>query len=255
MKKLYKVLAAAFAFALVLASPNTAITSHAFGFDADATEDTSGAGARPADRDQTWSIADNDSSDSNSSSSGSQDTGSQDTGNHDSGSQDSGNHDSGNHDSGNHDSGSSDSGSSYGGGFGFNANAHEDTSGSGAQPGTEPPKNPNDLSMSTTGGQAFRIVMSDDHTSYNVYHCGIVRAGFDVTDLKKNPVVYKTVALEQGEDNLWYVNITIEGDADPMTSYSVRTVKGDRTYLYTTLGVSGIKVNGVLLMTTAPTQQ
>lgn len=247
MKKLYKVLAAAFAFALVLASPNMTITSHAFGFDVDAAEDTSGAGYAPDNR---WDDLRDNESDSVPS-----DSGSQDTGNHDSGSQDSGNHDSGNHDSGNHDSGSSDSGSSYGGGFGFNANAHEDTSGSGAQPGTEPPKNPNDLSMSTTGGQAFRIVMSDDHTSYNVYHCGVVRAGFDVTDLKKNPVVYKTVALEQGEDNLWYVNITIEGDADPMTSYSVRTVKGDRTYLYTTLGVSGIKVNGVLLMTTAPTQQ
>lgn len=247
MKKLYKVLAAAFAFALVLASPNTAITSHAFGFDADATEDTSGAGYAPDNR---WDdLRDNESNSVPS------DSGSQDTGNHDSGSQDSRNHDSGNQDSGNQDSGSSDSGSSYGGGFGFNANAHEDTSGNGAQPGTEPPKNPNDLSMSTTGGQAFRIVMSDDHTSYNVYHCGIVRAGFDVTDLKKNPVVYKTVALEQGEDNLWYVNITIEGDADPMTSYSVRTVKGDRTYLYTTLGVSGIKVNGVLLMTTAPVEQ
>lgn len=248
MKKLYKVLAAAFAFALVLASPNTAITSHAFGFNIDAPEDTSGDGYMPDDYD--WGYEDNNASDSAPSDTGSQNSDNQNSDNHDSGSQDSENHDSGNHNSENHDSGSS-----YGGGFGFNANAHEDTSGSGAQPGTEPPKNPNDLSMSTTGGQAFRIVMSDDHTSYNVYHCGVVKAGFDVTDLKKNPVVYKTVALEQGEDNLWYVNITIEGDADPMTSYSVRTVKGDRTYLYTTLGVSGIKVNGVLLMTTAPTQQ
>lgn len=247
MKKLYKVLAAAFAFALILASPNTAITSHAFGFDADASMDTTDYGYMPDDYQWHYDEGGNDSVPS--------DTGNQDNGNHDSGSQDSGNHDSGNQDSGNQDSGSSDSGSSYGGGFGFNANASIDTTDYGAQPGTEPPKNPNDLSMSTTGGQAFRIVMSDDHTSYNVYHCGVVRAGFDVTDLKKNPVVYKTVALEQGEDNLWYVNITIEGDADPMTSYSVRTVKGDRTYLYTTLGVSGIKVNGVLLMTTAPVEQ
>lgn len=246
MKKLYKVLAAAFAFALVLASPNMAITSHAFGFDADASEDTSGAGYCSDEHTAEWN-AEYDSSPSDSSSSSSE---SQNSGNHDSG-----NHDSGSSDSGNHDSGSSDSGSSYGGGLGFNANAHEDTSGDGAAPGTVPPKNPNDLSMGTTGGQSFRIVMSDDHTSYNVYHCGIVRAGFDVTDLEKNPVVYKTVALEQGEDNLWYVNITIEGNADPMTSYSVRTVKGDRTYLYTTLGVSGIKVNGVLLMSTVPAQQ
>lgn len=246
MKKLYKVLAAAFAFALVLASPNTAITSHAFGFDADATM-YDGDDYMPDD--YQWHY-DNGASDSVPS-----DSGNQDTGNYDNGNQGSGNHDSGNHDSGNYESGSSDSGSSYGGGLGFNANATEYYDENNTKPGTEPPKNPNDLSMSTTGGQAFRIVMSDDHTSYNVYHCGVVRAGFDVTDLKKNPVVYKTVALEQGEDNLWYVNITIEGDADPMTSYSVRTVKGDRTYLYTTLGVSGIKVNGVLLMTTAPVEQ
>lgn len=250
MKKLYKVLAAAFAFALVLASPNTAIMSHAQGFNADAPEHSDGDGERPADRDQTWSIADQGSSDSGSSDSSGQNAGSQDSGSHDSG-----NHDSGSSDSGNHDSGSSGSDSSYGGGLGFNADAIEHCDGDGAAPGTVPPKNPNDLSMGTTGGQSFRIVMSDDHTSYNVYHCGIVRAGFDVTDLEKNPVVYKTVALEQGEDNLWYVNITIEGNADPMTSYSVRTVKGDRTYLYTTLGVSGIKVNGVLLMSTVPAQQ
>ena len=38
MRKLYKVLATAFAMALVLASPQTAITSHAFGFNADAPE-------------------------------------------------------------------------------------------------------------------------------------------------------------------------------------------------------------------------
>lgn len=246
MKKLYKVLAAAFAFALVLASPNTAITSHAFGFNADAPEHCDGDGHAPDD--YQWHY-DKGSSDSDSGSDN------QDSGNHDSGSQDSGNHDSGNHESDNHESGSSDSGSSYGSGLGFNANATEYYDENNTMPGTELPKNPNDLSMSTAGGQAFRIVMSDDHTSYNVYHCGVVKAGFDVTDLKKNPVVYKTVALEQGEDNLWYVNITIEGDADPMTSYSVRTVKGDRTYLYTTLGVSGIKVNGVLLMSTVPAQQ
>lgn len=247
MKKLYKVLAAAFAFALVLASPNTAITSRAQGFNADAYDDTD-YGYCPDD--YQWHYNEGgDSSDS-----GSSNPAPSDTGNQDSGSQDNGNHDSGNHNSDNHESESSDSGSSYGGGLGFNANAH-DTTDYGAKPGTELPKNPNDITMSTTGGQAFRIVMSDDHTSYNVYHCGVVKAGFDITDLKKNPVVYKTVALEQGEDNLWYVNITIEGDADPMTSYSVRTVKGDRTYLYTTLGVSGIKINGVLLMTTAPVEQ
>lgn len=253
MKKLYKVLAAAFAFALVLASPNMTILSHAQGFNADAPEHYSGDGYCPDDRDAELDAMYN--GNSNSSSNENQDAGSQDSGNHNEGSQDSGNHDSSSSDSGNHDSGSSDSSSSYGGGLGFNADAIEHYSGDGAAPGTVPPKNPNDLSMSTTGGQAFRIVMSDDHTSYNVYHCGVVKAGFDVTDLEKNPVVYKTVALEQGEDNLWYVNITIEGDADPMTSYSVRTVKGDRTYLYTTLGVSGIKVNGVLLMTTAPVEQ
>lgn len=249
MKKLYKVLAAAFAFALVLASPNMAIMSHAQGFNADAPEHESGDGERPADHHWHYDEGSN-SSDSGSSNPAPSDSGSQDSGN-----QNTGNHDSGNQDSGNHDSGSSDSGSSYGGGLGFNANATEYYDENNTKPGTELPKNPNDLSMSTTGGQSFRIVMSDDHTSYNVYHCGIVRAGFDVTDLEKNPVVYKTVALEQGEDNLWYVNITIEGDADPMTSYSVRTVKGDRTYLYTTLGVSGIKVNGVLLMSTVPAQQ
>ena len=68
MKKLYKVFATAFAMALVFSTPQATITSHAFGFNADAPEgDHSNSGG---------SIDDIGSPDSGSSSSSSYDGGS-----------------------------------------------------------------------------------------------------------------------------------------------------------------------------------
>ncbi len=226
MKKLYSILATAFAFAFIVASPVTSITSHAegWGFNANAPMHD-GDSKMP---DNYWS-GDSSSSSHNESSSN-----------------DSGSHDSGNYDSGSHNDG-----------LGFNADAAmydgDSVMSDDYWSASTPAKNPNDVTTSVTGGQSFRIVMNKTHTSYEVYHCGIVKAGFAVTDAKGNAVTYKNVALEQGEDKLWYANITFADGVDT-TGYVVTATKGDATYLSTTLGVSGIKVNGVLALSTVPVQ-
>lgn len=218
MKKLYKVFATAFAMALVLTAPQTAIISHAFGFNADAPEHSSDDG-RGGSIDDTL---DSSSSDSGSSYS-----------------------DSSSYDSGSYESSSYDAGSSYDNGNGSSNN------GSSYTPATS--KNPNDVTMGVEGGQKFRMVMAGDHKSFQVYHCGISRATYTVGNADGTGVAYKTAALAKGDDNLWYVNITFADDVDT-TGYAIGVTKGDANYLYTELGVSGIKINGTLALSTVPVQ-
>lgn len=228
-KNIYKILATAFAMALMVASPATAITSHAYGFNANSPEDTTDYGMRPSG----GGSSDSGSSDSGSSSS------SYDSSSHSSESSDSGS---------SHSDDSYDSGSSYGGGHGFNANSPEDTTNYGVRPSTN---SANDVTVNVTGGQKFRSVMNADHTVYQVYHCGISRATFVVADDKGNTVAFKNVALEQGEDNLWYLNIKFADGVDTK-GYVVGVTKGDATYLKTELGVSGLKINGTVVLSTVP---
>lgn len=218
MKKIYKILAATFAFTLIVASPITTITSHAQGLNIDSPEDTTERGTMP---DNYW-----DSSDSEPAPSYNEPAPKVE-----------------------------DNGSSYGGGLGFNANAPEDTTDRGEMPSNywSTVNNANNVTVSVTGGQKFRIVMSGDHTTYQVYHCGISKVTFAVTDAEDNAVAYKTVKLEKGEDGLWYENITFADDIDTK-DFTVTVTKGDASYLSTELGVSGIKVNGTLVLSTVPVE-
>lgn len=210
MKKLYKVLATAFAMALVFSTPQATITSHAFGFNADAPEgDHSNSGG---------SIDDIGSPDSGSSSSSSYDSGSSE---------------------------------SYNGGSSYDAGSGSSDNGGSYTPAVK--KNPNDVTMGAEGGQKFRTVMAGDHKSFQIYHCGISRATYTVGNADGTGVAYKTAALVKGEDNLWYMNITFADDVDT-TGYAVGMTKGDANYLYTELGVSGIKINGTLALSTVPVQ-
>ena len=223
MKKLYKVLATAFVMGLVLTAPKTAITSHAFGFNADAPEHSSDDG-------RTGSIDDAGSPDSGSSSSNSSDS------------------------SSSYDSGSSDSGSSYDSGSSESYDGGSSSSDNGAASAPAVKKNPNDVTMGIDGGQKFRTVMAGDHKSFQIYHCGISRATYTVGNADGTGVAYKTAALAKGDDSLWYLNITFADDVDT-TDYAVGMTKGDANYLYTELGVSGIKINGTLALSTVPEEQ
>lgn len=225
MKKFYKVLATAFAMALVVTSPSATITSHAFGFNPDAPEHMNGDGERPSDMGKDSGSSNNGSSNSGSSSGGSSGGSSSDN----SGSSDNG----GSYDNGNSsdNGGSSDNGSSY---SGNTAN------------------NPNDVTVGTTGGQKFRNVMNDKHTSYEVYHCGVSKVTFTVTDANGNAVAYSTIKLEQDENGLWYENIIFAEGVDTK-GLTLNVTKGDHLYLGTELGVRGIKINGKVVLLTIKT--
>lgn len=220
MKKLYKVLAAAFAFALVLASPNTAITSHAFGFNIDAPEDTSGDGYMPDDYD--WGYEDNNASDSTPS----------DSGNHNSGSQDSGNHDSGSsNNSSNHtetvynEAGEaqtvvvSDGGSSY----------------------VKPNYTPG--SQTSAGKQNFREVVNAGAGTYKVIHCGSEKMTFTLKDADGKAKAADSIALKTLADGRWAINFTVK-DATGCTIGAPL----DRTYMYDTLGVSCVTINDTVII-------
>lgn len=207
MRKMYKVFATGFALALVLASPQTAITSHAFGFNIDAPEhDYAG--------DSDFSLPDPDAGSSG---------------------------------SGSFESSSSSGSDSSGGGLSYDGGSSSD----GGTSVSAPAKNPNDVTVGVEGGQKFRIVMAGDHTSFQIFHCGVSRATFTVGNADGTGVAYKTVALAKGEDNLWYANITFAEGVDT-ADYAVGVTKGDANYLYTELGVSGIKLNGTLVLSTVP---
>lgn len=238
-KNIFKLVATAMALAIVLA-PTTSITSQAagLGFNAGNHDDTD-YGDRPSGGGSSDS-GDNKSNDSGSSNESA--PAPKVEGN--SGSSNSGG-------SGSSDSGSDNSFNEHG----FNANAHDDTDyGDRPSSGTAnywTTSNPNDVPVKVTGGQTFRSVMNKEHTVYQVYHMGISQASFAVTDAKGNKVAFSTVTLEKGEDGLWYENITLAEGVDAK-GLTVTVTAGDATYLSTTLGVSGIKLNGEVVLSTVP---
>lgn len=229
MKNIYKPLAATFALALIVASPATSITSQAYGLNMGAHDDTD-YGERPSDYGKVDS-GNSGSTESSQSASTPASTPAPAPKVED--------------------SSSSSNDSNYGGGLGFNADAHDDTD-YGERPnnyGTA--KNSNDVTVNVPGVQKFRSVMNADHTVYQVYHMGISRASFKVVDAKGNTVAFKTVTLEQGDDELWYENITL-AEGDKTKGLTVKVTKGDATYLSENLGVSGIKLNGTVALLTTP---
>ena len=157
------------------------------------------------------------------------------------------------------DSGSNDSGSDTGSGASYNevSSSNNESSGTAdatssgtAATGNAGKKNANSMTVSVTGGQKFRVVVNAVHTSCQVYHCGINKVTLTATDADGNAVAYNTVALEQGEDGLWYLNMTFAEGVD--TTKLTVTADGDASYLSATLGVSGIKINGTVALSTVP---
>lgn len=233
--KVYKALAAAFAMALVVASPVTSITCHAsgWGFNEDAHDDTE-RGEIP---DGYWDwVNDNGSSDSGSSYEEPAAPKVEYTA-------------------------PSDSGSNTGSGASYNeaSSSNNGTSGTAvatsgkavAATGNTAKKTANNVTVNVTGGQKFRIVTNADYMAYQVYHCGISQASFAVTDADGNAVAFSSVKLEKGEDGLWYLNIAFAEGVDTK-DFTVTVTKGDASYLATKLGVSGIKINGTVALSTVP---
>ena len=217
MKRFYKLFAAVFAFALIVVSPTATITSHALGFNPGAHDDTD-YGKRPSDYGKGGS--------SNSGSTESSQPAPK----------------------------VEDSGSGNNSGSGFNQNAHDGTDRGGRPSDDWNKADSNNVVVSVTGGQSFRSVMNKDHTAYEVYHKGVRVASFAVTDAKGNVVAFSTVKLEKGEDGLWYLNITLPEGVD-VKGLTVALTKGDLAYLASELGVSGIQLNGAVMLLTTTAEE
>lgn len=228
-KNTYKILASAFALGLFVTSPATSITTHALGFNADAQEHYDGDDEVSVW--ENWSDSSSSSSDSGSSSSSDRSSSHESSSN-----------------SGSHDSGSSNSGSGYSGG------SYDGGSSDNGSAAPAPVSVPYSFTTKAGDNQTFRIVENGKNTAYQIMHCGNTIAIITLADADGNTVTYKKVAVEQGEDNLWYLNMSLADGVDA-TGYTVKVSKGDVTYLSTTLGVSGIKINGALALSTVPVQQ
>ena len=149
-------------------------------------------------------------------------------------------------------SSSGSTGSSSSGGSSDNGNSGSSDNGNNSSDNSATVKSPNDITVGVAGSQKFRIVMNDEHTSYQVYHCGISKITFNVTDAEDNIIAYKNITLEQDENGMSYVKIQVDEmlDAEKLT---VNVLKGDETYLGTELDVMGIKVNGEVRLLTRQT--
>ena len=237
---MYKVLAAACAMAVVVASPAMTMTTHAHGFNIDAGHDNGGDVTVDDDYWNNQSWIEDSGNDSSSSSEPSYD---EPTFEEPSAPSEAPSYS---------DNSVSNSNASV---SNSNASSSNSSASSSSNGGTATaPKaagNANSKTVNVEGGQKFKIVMNADHTAYQVYHCGINRATFKVADKEGNAVAFSTVALEKGEDGLWYANIKFAEGVDT-TGFTVSATAGDATYLYTELGVSGIKVNGVAALSTVP---
>ena len=238
---MYKVLAAACAMAVVVASPAMTMTTHAHGFNIDAGHDNGGNVTVDDDYWNNQSWIEDSGNDSSSSSEPSYDEPTFEEPSAPSYEAPSYS-----------DNSVSNSNASV---SNSNASSSNSSASSSSNGGTATaPKaagNANSKTVNVEGGQKFKIVMNADHTAYQVYHCGINRATFNVADKEGNAVAFSTVALEKGEDGLWYANIKFAEGVDT-TGFTVSATAGDATYLYTELGVSGIKVNGVAALSTVP---
>lgn len=226
MKKLYKVLATASALALVVASPATAITSQAFGFDIDASMDDTDYGTRPADRDQTWSIADHGSSDSGFSSSS-----------YDSGSSDSGSSNSSSRDSGSSNSSSTHTETVYNEAGEATTVVVSDGGSSYVKPNYTPG------SQTSAGKQNFREVVNAGAGTYKVIHCGSEKMTFTLKDADGKAKAADSIALKTLADGRWAINFTVK-DATGCTIGAPL----DRTYMYDTLGVSCVTINDTVII-------
>lgn len=256
MKKFYKLFATTLALALMVASPLATVTAHAAGLNMNAHDDTD-YGDLP---DDYWgpsprSGGSSDSSSSDNSSSGSTETSA--PSNPAPRVEDSSSNNSDNSPNNSSNNSSSDSGysePSQNAGNSGSTDSGSASTGNNVQSGTNQGtviENPNDVTTRVQGGQPFRSVMDKEHMQYDVYHKGVSVASFSVTDKDGKRVEFKTVALEQGKDGLWYLNIIFAEGVD-VKGLVLNLLKGDLAYLAKELGITGIQINGEVVALTNP---
>ncbi len=169
--------------------------------------------------------------------------GSDDIGSGNSGSSNSGSSSSGNN------SGSTDDGAYHGDGMangGSNASDGSDdigggNSGSSSTASYTAPKAAG--KAASAGKETFRAVAKAGAGTYKVTHKGIEIATFSLMDIDKKAVSCTSVALKQREDKKYAIDFQVD-DATGLTIGAPL----DRTYMYSTLGVSYVTINDTVII-------
>ena len=169
--------------------------------------------------------------------------GSDDIGGGNSGSSNSGSSSSGNN------SGSTDDGAYHGDGMangGSSAsNGNDDIgSGNGGSSATASYTAPKAAGKAASAGkETFRAVAKAGAGTYKVTHKGIEIATFSLMDTDKKAVSCTSVALKQREDKKYAIDFQVDG----ATGLTVGAPL-DRTYMYSTLGVSYVTINDTVII-------
>lgn len=134
---------------------------------------------------------------------------------------------------GSSDSGSSDSGSySYDGGSGNSGSASYSAPAPKAAGGT-----------ASAGKETFRAVAKAGDGTYKVTHKGVEIATFTLMDADKKAVSCTKVTLKKRDDGKYAINYEV-ADATGLTVGAPL----DRTYLYSTLGISYVTIGDTIII-------
>lgn len=147
-------------------------------------------------------------------------------------------YDSASSNSGSSNSGSSDSGSS--------------SSSSSASYSAPAPKAAGSTT-SVTGKETFRALAKAGAGTYKVTHKGVEIATFTLMDADKKAVPCTAVALKQRSDAKWAIDfqVTVKNAETTETADTTNLTIGaplDRTYMYSTLGVSYVTINDEIVI-------
>lgn len=246
-KNMFKALMAAFAVGILVSSPSATMTTHAFGFDDEGPIDDT--------QREEWSLDDWDDYDN------SDDSSSDTTVDYDDLYADEPDYDEPSYDEPSYEEPSqpseSNGGSSNESHDGGSSSSSSSTSSSSSADVAQPvarPKDKNAENVKVPESQTFRITKDPTRSIFDIYHMGGRKASFVAKDADGKEVTYNTIKLEKGDDGLWYLNVTYPATVDT-TTLVMEVRAGDETYLSTTLGVSGIKMNGVLAISTIPVEE
>ncbi len=95
----------------------------------------------------------------------------------------------------------------------------------------------------SAGKETFRAVAKAGAGTYKVTHKGIEIATFSLMDTDKKAVSCTSVALKQREDKKYAIDFQVD-DATGLTVGAPL----DRTYMYSTLGVSYVTINDTVII-------
>lgn len=141
-------------------------------------------------------------------------------------------------------SGSSSGGGSYDSGSSYDAGASYDAgSGSNGSGSTYSAPAPKVAGTETSAGkESFKALAKPAAGTYKVTHKGTEIATFRLMDAEKKSVACTKVSLKKRDDGKYAINFEV-ADAKGLTIGA----PVDRTYMYTTLGVSYLSINDTII--------